>query len=203
MAGIQRDEYIGHNASTAIDHPLIGGIVSQRIGEVKTVGMGKFSVFKSLEGFFVVVGFIALVIGLLNAATGRGKVFGYGQANLAAIGQCVGLLDQPLAKASAPYYQTAVPVLDSTRNDFAGRCRPFIDQNNEFSVFEVTPGRSTERSFGRMFPFRVYDHFPPFQKFIGQLKCRIEVASSVARKVKDQVFHTLLFQLMEFLPEFL
>ena len=137
----------------------------------------------------------------MDASPCRREVFLHGQAHGTAVGQPHGALDQALSKAATPHHQTTVPILHGARHDFTGAGRRFVDEHHEAPLFEQ-PLVLGEGVFALESPsFCVHDELVAAQELVGHCDGRAEHAAAVALQVEDEVFHALVLQVQQRLPE--
>ena len=137
---------------------------------------------------------VVIVIGLLDAATCGRVVARDGQAYHRAIGQIHRFLYQSLTECAASYNQSAVPILNGTRHDFAGRSGAFIHENHEIAFLKITfVGREELLAIVAEI-VGIDDHAVFLDELVGDLESHIQVAAAVAAKVENQILHALLFQ---------
>ena len=142
------------------------------------------------------------VVGLLYAAPCGGVVACHGEAYHRAVGQVDGALHESLAEGAAADDYAAIPVLDGSGDDFAGRGRVFVYQYDEASVGEASVALCQEVASPFGASFGVDNEFFLSQELVGQVDGGVEVASAVALQVEDEVFHAFAFELFESVGKF-
>ena len=199
---VDRDEDVGHDASTAVNGAPAVGLVFQRVGEVDAVGMVVFAVF---EAFLHLLGIVlnAVFVGTLDATTRRRVVTRGGEADDGAVGQVERSLYQTFAEGTTADDDATVVVLDGPRENLAGRGRAFVDEDDEFaggvkSVFLAPPFLTR-----RVYAFGEDDEFVFGEELVDELDGGVEVAARVAAQVEDERLHALCLQLGESLHELL
>ena len=103
-------------------------------------------------------------------------------------------LHQPFSETAAPDDYRAVPVLQRSAHDFAGRCRPFVDQYDKppfgrkyrIPADGMDDGRDAA-AFGRNDP-RAFG-----QEKTGQSDRLIQQSSAIAPKIENQLLRTIQF----------
>ena len=116
LCGVERDEYVGHNATTAVDGAIVlDGAVTERIGEMYAVGAVEFALVVAINQVHIVAFLVAFGVGLLNASARRGVVTSHGEAHHRAIFENKRALHETLAEGSATHNHAAVVVLNGAR----------------------------------------------------------------------------------------
>ena len=91
----------------------------------------------AVDEVLVVVLLVALGVGFLDAASRGGVVACHGEAHHRAVVEAERTLHEALAVGAASYHHRAVPVLHSSRENFAGACRELVDDYHHFQVLVV------------------------------------------------------------------
>ena len=172
------------------------------------VGVHQFTVVEAVQQVAVILfehvfARAVFVVGLLYAAPCGGVVACHGEAYHRAVGQVDGALHESLAEGAAADDYAAVPVLDGSGDDFAGRGRVFVYQYDEASVGEASVALCQEVASPFGASFGVDNEFFLSQELVGQVDGGVEVASAVALQVEDEVFHALCLEFLQGLGKFI
>ena len=120
-----------------------------------------------------------------------------GEANHRAVGQIDGALHESLAEGAATDHQTAVVVLHGAGNDLGGRGTELIDEDNQTSLAEKSAGEGIKHLFRRGAAFGVDHQIFGVEELAGHFDRGAEITAAVALQVEEQVFHALLFELLD------
>src|SRR5678815_56054 len=101
------------------------------------VSMQQFAVLVSFPDVFH-INLSSFFVGPLNASANWCVITCHRQSYGGAITKFILLLHKSLSKGSSADYSCPIPILQSTRNNFAGACRKFINQHYQFSGFKET-----------------------------------------------------------------
>lgn len=83
---------------------------------------------------------------------------------------------------------TSVIVLYRTGKDFACRCRPFIDQNDDLGVFESSAAVRYRFAARECLTLGIHDELSFGQEFVDHVDGYIQDAARIASQVDDVFF---------------
>ena len=201
---VERYEEIGHDATAAIDGAMKSQcLVTQRVGEVNAVLGIEFAMLESLLDVFLVVSLLTLHIRLLNATARRGEIVGNGEANHRTVGELDGSLHKAFAKRAAANDLSAVLILQRAGDNLGSRCGIFIDEYDDATAgTKMTVARCAEVLAWHGTSLGVDDDVVLLQELIGNLRCCLQVATTIVLQVENErLKRSLVPQLLQGLHE--
>ena len=191
--GVLGHKVVGHNAASAIDHSANGGVVFSPC-LVDAVLTEKFATLIASDEVHFVFLWLAFYIGLLDAATRRGVVAGYGEMDERTVGELDGLLYQAFAEGATAHDDAPVIVLDGTREDFGGRCSGFVDKDDEWKGLVGTASVAAVFLTARSAALSIDDEAILGKKLIHHLDGSGEVAAAVATQIDHKALESFHFE---------
>ena len=192
LRGVERHEEVGHHASAAIDRAVLAQRpVFQAVGEVDAVGRIELAVQEPLVEVVVVVFLVALLVGLLDAASRGRVVVGDGDSHHRPVGEVERALHESLAKGATAHHRGAVLVLERTRDDLGGGGAELVDEHHHLAVQELAVALGAVFLARHGAPLHVDDEVARLQELVGYAHGGIEEAAAVVLQVEHQVAHAL------------
>ena len=150
-----------------------------------TICTHQFATLQSSQHILSIVFLLALLVRLLDATPCGSVVVGNGEANHRTVGQVDGTLYQALAKGATTYDNTAVVVLDGTRDNLCCRSGIAIDQYDDLSFSEQAT--ATSRIFVTIYAttLGIDDETATLQQFVGHLYSCLQIAATILLKVSS------------------
>ena len=190
--GVNGHEYIGHDATTAVDDPPVVGIVFGGVLYQHIPGSFHFSGLITIVHFVLVS--LRVIVGLLDGTARGCVVAGNGKAQSSSIAEFVLFLHQPLPKGTPANNYAPVVVLNRPRYDLTGRSGALINQHNDvLHIEEVAPGgRILAAADG--IPFGVDQKLVFFlEQLTEHIGGLLKVAPGIVPEVEHEIFHALIF----------
>ena len=147
----------------------------------------------SFSRFFV----DAAVIRLLYATSCRCIVAGNGQSDHRTVRKVDRALNQSFTERTASYHHSSVPILNGTCHNLTCRSRIFVYQYHQTSVTEVSVAFGKKLTALCRTSFCVDNQFFLSQELVCQIDGGIQITTSVALQVQNQVFHPFFLQLFQ------
>ena len=144
----------------------------------------------------VVVLRIPLLVRLLNAAAGWSVIMCDGETDHRTVGHVERTLHETLAKRASAHHLATVVVLQRSRDNLGSRCRKLIYKHHHLSVEQLARPVRLVIHARRAQSAGINDEVVLRQELIGNLHCRLQIASAILLKVEQKVLHALLLQLV-------
>ena len=166
-------------------------MVLEAIVKLDAVGREKLPLLKANQ-LVALVGFVSLVVRLLDGSSRRRKVAGNGQAKLGAIGQVYGHLHQAFSEGPSPYDQPAVIVLDGSCQNLRSRSGALVDQYDHGSLFKQTwLGSVSLLAVLTHLSLLGNDQISATKQFISHVDGRTHITARIPLQVNDELLHAL------------
>ena len=157
-----------------------------------------------VEAVHQVLAVVDILAVRLLYATPRGSVVAsHRETYERTVGQGDGTLHESLTKRAATHNDTSVPILYGTGDNLRGRSRILVDEHHEASLAELTLTLGIELRARRAVAFGIYNLLARLQEVACHIHGSLQVTSSVALQVKDEVLHLLLLQCSQCIAELL